>query len=387
VIAVLAVFALRRTALLVASLLPRRRIEEVADPPSVTLLVAARNEEGIVHRLLASLDAVDYPTERLFTVVVDDGSEDETGIRVERWASARKRTRVVRLAKPVGKPEALNRGLAAAPGSEIVIVCDADLAPAPDFIKRLVEPFADATVGASAGLRRPANATRTAVSRYAAVESWVHQLITSAGKDRLNLNPPILGFGAYRGAALRALDPFRPEARAEDADSTVELTRAGWRTRFAPQAVADNLVVERWADYWRQHLRWASNLLDAAPARKGPVRAPLARRVELWLMAAGYLDRVALVGAVALGVVGGLPLWVAPAYLALTGASVLVALARGGAGREAPRFVLATLAFFALDVVASLAAIVSYPFRKNVGWLPRRGFSDESLTVAKQQSK
>src|SRR5262249_51234219 len=153
--------------------------------------------------------------------------------------------------------------------------------------RRMAEVFSDPSVGAVAGYLVPANADVTPIAHYAAMETWVHQLVTSAGKDRLDLNPPILGGAcAYRRSALVQIGGFRPGAPGEDVKSTVALTRAGWRTRFVPDASADNNVVHAWRDYWRQHIRWARSLFDSAgPARRrAPVQisVPLGRRIELW---------------------------------------------------------------------------------------------------------
>jgi cellulose synthase/poly-beta-1,6-N-acetylglucosamine synthase-like glycosyltransferase len=334
----------------------------------------------MIDRLLEALDEVDYPRDRLFTVLVDDGSDDATWRKIESWASGRARVRAIRLPKPAGKPRALNEGIAAAPPSDLVVVCDADLRPRPDFLRRLAAPFGDPTVAATAGYRRPENADKTAISRYAAVEAWTHQLVTSAGKDRLDLNPPLLAFCAYRRRALEELGWFRTDAHGEDAESTVALTRAGWRTRFVPEAVADNLVADRWRDYWRQHLRWSSSLFEAPHGRRQRPRTSPARRIEIWLMSAGYADRIALLAAVPLAAVGALPLWIVPAYLGVTAVEVVVAIGRGGAGRRTPLFLLSTATLFLLDIVASFAAFASHPWRRGRGWTPRRSAEARPVT-------
>lgn len=370
----LAVFAVRRALLIVAALLARRPLATSAEPPSLTLVVPARNETAALDRLLGALAGLDYDEERLFTVLVDDGSGDGTGERLAQWADGRPRALALALSAPVGKPQALNEAIAEAPPSELIAVCDADLRPQPDCFRRLAEPFADESVGLTVGYRRPENAASSTISRYAAVETWVHQLVTSAAKDRLDLNPPSLGFSVYRRAALEEIGWFRPDANDEDTDSTLALTWTGWRTRFVPDAVADNLVVDRWTDYWRQHLRWAGSFLDAARPAERRRTAPLGRQLELWLFRAGYLDRVVLVAACAFAAVGALPVWAPGAYLALPAVEVVVALGRAGVGRRAWSFLLATAAVFPLDVLASLAAVAVHPRRRQrLGWeSPRR---------------
>src|SRR5205814_7836852 len=104
----------------------------------------------------------------------------------------------------------------------------------------------------------------------------------------------------------------------------------------------------------------------------GPGHVPLPRRIEAAFRSAGYVDRLALLAAVALAVVSRLPLWLPPAYLAIAGVEVVAAVWKAGERRHLPGFVLATAGFFALDVVASIAAVAAHPWHARPGWHPRR---------------
>ncbi|MGH3054763.1 MAG: glycosyltransferase, partial [Gaiellaceae bacterium] len=318
-------FSARRFVFLVAALLPARRCARVdTDWPSLVLVVPARNEAQVLDEMIEALAQLRYPGD-LLTVLVSDGSEDATAEGFARFASDRERTLVLDLATAVGKFQAINLAIDAAlrvaPASRLIAVCDADLRPQPDCLARLVEPFTDPLVGATAGFLSPANATATPLARYAALESWVHQLVTSAAKDRLDLNPPTLGVSAYRREALEQVGWFRCGQAGEDVRITVALTRAGWHTRFVPQAVAENTVVSEWSEYWAQHVRWARNLLATAatpaapaptvahPTATEPRRTPAPRlraamRLELWFLAAGYADRLAFAAILGLALVG-----------------------------------------------------------------------------------
>jgi 1,2-diacylglycerol 3-beta-glucosyltransferase len=374
VAAVLAAFLLRRVVFVVAALAPPRPLPEAAaEPPTVTLIVPARGEGAAVDATLDALDALAYPPPRLFVVLVDDGSPDSTGERFRAWAAARPRVRALDLPTGVGKYEALNQGLRAAPEADCVAVCDADLRPHPLWLRALVEPFADPAVGATAGFVSPANAEAGAIARYAAVESWTHQLVTSAAKDRLDLNPPTLGACAYRRTALEQAGGFGGPDPGEDLQLSAELTRAGWRIRFAAAAVADNAVVAGWDVYWHQHVRWARNVFATARGRPRSTRPPaggLARRVESRLAATGYTDRLAVVAATALALGGLLPVWLPAAYLAVLAVEVTVAVLKAGSGRRAPVFLVTTVALFPLDVLASAAATFAHVARRPRRWRP-----------------
>jgi cellulose synthase/poly-beta-1,6-N-acetylglucosamine synthase-like glycosyltransferase len=334
----------------------------------VAFVTAARNEGPHVEHFLGALDRLEYPRESLFVVLVDDGSDDDTGERLSRWA-ADHRALFVGLPAQAGKAAALNEGIAAAPASDLVAICDADLRPRPDWLHELAGSFADPAVASASGPLLPCNAEAGPVARYAAVESWVHQLVTAAGKDRLELNPPAHGASLYRREALQEIGLFASAWPGEDVRATMALTRAGWRTCFVAGAVVENTVAEGVRDYWQQHLRWARNVWSTAGARPGPRRAvPLRRRIDAALSATGYVDRLIFVSAVGLVSAGRLGRWLPGMYLAVAAAEVVTGVAKAGVPRRAPRYLLSTAMLFPLDVVASAAAIATHLARRPRAW-------------------
>ncbi len=125
----------------------RRRVRSAPIAPSVSILVAARNEEASIGAKLATIDALDYPAECLEVIVASDGSEDATEAIVE--AHRGHPVTLLRLPR-LGKAGALNAAVAAASG-EVLVFTDANSRLAPDAIRRIVAPLADPTVGGVAG--------------------------------------------------------------------------------------------------------------------------------------------------------------------------------------------------------------------------------------------
>jgi cellulose synthase/poly-beta-1,6-N-acetylglucosamine synthase-like glycosyltransferase len=366
---VLLMFCARRILLLLAALMAPRSPKPVtaAALPSLSVLVPAHNEEANCNRLLASLDELEYPTERLSIVLISDGSTDATAECFARWAKGRARTHVL-IGPRRGKACALNHGLEVC-SSDLVAVCDADLRLRPDSLRCLAATFTDRTVAAAAAMLRPENDTRSPVARYAAVEAWVNQLVTSAGRDRLDANPPALGASVFRRDALKQMGGFPEVVDGEDIALTVALTRAGWRTRFIAEAVVDNRVVERLADYWQQHIRWFRGSMSAVRASQVAIRQlPLLRRVEAWMLTASYADRLVFLVTAGLAVVAGTTLWVPALYVLVRTLEVAVALAKGGAGRQAPKHFVWTSVFVVVDVVASVVGACLHLARRPREW-------------------
>ena len=120
-------------------------------------------------------------------------------------------------------------------------------------------------------------------------------------------------------------------------------------------------------DYWRQHARWAGNTFEAGRVSAGE-KGSLQQRVEVWMMAAGYADRLALIAAALLAAVGTLPLWLPLAYLGLRGVEVCAALAKGGVRRHAPLFLVSTIVFFAVDILATVSSTGQFLRHRPAAW-------------------
>ncbi|MFQ5408266.1 MAG: glycosyltransferase [Anaerolineales bacterium] len=305
VVAVLLVFAARRLLFMTTLLRPQPPLPTADALPTVLLLVAGRDEAAALQQLLPALDRLDYPRDRLRVVLIDDGSTDATGALFDAAAAKLPNWHALHIPANVGKAEALNRALAGHDFGEVVYVFDADHQPWSDCLRIAVAAFADPCVAGVNGRMLVGNWSSSPAAFYAKVESLVHQLVTVRGKDVLGLGPPLLGANTgYRRSALDAVGGFRSGAFLEDTDLTLRLHRAGWRTRFVPQAISVHGAPATIAGYARQHLRWGRGFNDAARenfvAMLRDARLPLPMRVELALFSLGYLDRLAVLGALGL---------------------------------------------------------------------------------------
>jgi GT2 family glycosyltransferase len=331
---------------LIGVLFPRRL--PPGETPSVLVLVAARDEEASLPAFLAALDRLDYPAGRLAFGLISDGSSDRTPETMTAWADGRSNARSLVIEKSVGKAAALRLAMAQAPPSELVVTYDADGPPRPDSLRLLVAPFADPKVGLAGGRCAPANPEVSLVSRYSALEHWVHHLVNLAGKDRWNLGPIPSGIhAAYRRSALESIGGFEP-GLADDVPTALRLMAAGWRARYVVDACVDTRVVTATGDFVRQRRRWSSNLRSAARCGRG---------IEPLVVAAGYLDRLVLAAGVGLAIAGTTPPALVAAYLSTVLASVILAIARAGYARSIPAFLWSAAAMLPLELWVSFGAL------------------------------
>ena len=125
---------------------PTRRDDEFL--PTVSLIIAAHNEEKVLREKLENSLSLDYPSDRLEIVVASDGSTDATNSIARGYAG---RGVVLHEISPRGgKTRALNLAIPKSQG-EILVLSDANTMYRPNAIRKLVRHFADPTVGAVSG--------------------------------------------------------------------------------------------------------------------------------------------------------------------------------------------------------------------------------------------
>ncbi len=159
---------------LAARLRPRPARKDPAAVPTVTVVVAAHDEEPVIERRLENLLALDYPPEKLEIVVASDASTDRTDDLVE--AIAAREPRVSLLACPRGgKVAAQNRAVARSK-ADIVAFSDANATWAVASLRSLVESFADPDVAYVCGqLRLEAAEGSNQEGLYWRYETWLRQ--------------------------------------------------------------------------------------------------------------------------------------------------------------------------------------------------------------------
>jgi cellulose synthase/poly-beta-1,6-N-acetylglucosamine synthase-like glycosyltransferase len=125
-----------------------RRTRQLTDgEPTVTLIIAAHNEEACIAGKIDNTLALDYPRSRLEIIVASDGSTDRTADIVRSYAD---RGIVLREFPRLGKTGMQNH-VARSAGGEILVFSDANAAYRADAIRKLVRNFADPAVACASG--------------------------------------------------------------------------------------------------------------------------------------------------------------------------------------------------------------------------------------------
>ncbi len=112
-------------------------------PTSVTVVIAAHNEEAVIRQKLDNTLALVDETNEVEILVGSDGSDDATDEIVSSYSDPR--VRLIRLSHRSGKPAVLNRLMAEARG-EVLLFTDADVLIKPGSLQSMLQYFRDPKV-------------------------------------------------------------------------------------------------------------------------------------------------------------------------------------------------------------------------------------------------
>jgi len=136
--------------LFLVSRVVQRRVAKAPITPTVTMVIAAYNEEQAIAKKLENSLALDYPADRFDILVASDGSNDGTNRIVGEYA-VRHPERVTLLDLPRGgKTVGQNRAAEVARG-EILVFSDATTMYDRQAVRAMVANYADPLVGSVGG--------------------------------------------------------------------------------------------------------------------------------------------------------------------------------------------------------------------------------------------
>jgi cellulose synthase/poly-beta-1,6-N-acetylglucosamine synthase-like glycosyltransferase len=200
------------------------------EPPRISLIVAAFDEEEVIEAKVANALALDYPRERLELIVASDGSTDTT---VER---ARAAGADLVLDLPRGGKVAAQNAAAERASGEILAFSDANSAWAPDALRHLIEPFADPDVAYACGQVRFLDPQGGNLEG----SYWRYEMAIR------EMESGLAGVTAGNGAiyAVRAADYIPlPPVGSHDLSLPFLLAKRGKRSLYVPWAAAEEKMV------------------------------------------------------------------------------------------------------------------------------------------------
>ena len=230
----------------------------IAIPPTVSLIVALYKESTIAPRLIERLARIDYPHDLLDVILVIEEDDAQTrtalaGLDLPPWL----RVLVAPRGRVQTKPRALNFALEHCRGS-IIGIYDAEDAPAPDQIQRVVDRFHQrgAEVACLQGVLDFYNPHTNWLARCFTIEYAAWFRLVLPGMLRLGLPIPLGGTTLFfRRPALEAVGGWDAHNVTEDADLGIRLYRHGYRTDWIDTVTREEANC-RALPWVKQRSRW-----------------------------------------------------------------------------------------------------------------------------------
>ena len=231
--------------------------------PLVTMIVPAYNEEKAIGKTVDALLRLSYVNKEI--IIVDDGSTDRT---LEIARSYAKGDVIKVLTKPNGgKWDSLNTGIKAANG-EFIVCIDADTLLDQNAIQHLVKHFKDPDIGAVAGNVKVGNRSGL-ITKLQALEYIVginlHRRSEAHFRNVTVVPGPI---GAFRASLLEEIGLFEGDTFAEDADVTLKILKAGYKTVFEARAFGYTEAPNSMISLAKQRYRWYRGSLQCLSKHK-----------------------------------------------------------------------------------------------------------------------
>jgi cellulose synthase/poly-beta-1,6-N-acetylglucosamine synthase-like glycosyltransferase len=261
--------------------------------PVYSILVPMLHEAAVVPHLIAALQRLDYPADKLDVLLIVESFDAATRAALLAIALPRHMSvLVVPEGAPGTKPRACQYALQHARG-DYVVVYDAEDCPEPDQLRRALAAF-------RSGNER-LGCLQAQLNIYNSRQSWLTRQFTLEytalfdailpALERLRLPVPLGGTSNhFPRAVLDEVGGWDPYNVTEDADLGIRLARSGWQVGVLPSTTWEE-APPTFAIWVKQRTRWLKGWMQTYLVH---MRTPM----RLWheLGARGFLGLQVLMG-------------------------------------------------------------------------------------------
>ncbi len=231
--------------------------------PSVSVIIPARNEEGLISSALEHVYAVNYPPDKYEVIVVNDNSSDGTLAKVYETQKKYKDLIVLNFKEDVGKRNAMAAGFCQAK-NEIVVVIDSDSFITPDSIYNIVQDFVELAVAGVSGQTDVHNVQENALTKMQTIRYFLAFKVMKAAESLFSAVTCCPGcFSAYRRSyVLSVLEQWRGQkflgkpCTFGDDRSLTRLLLKKYKIKHNSNALAYTVAPRTYRHFLNQQLRW-----------------------------------------------------------------------------------------------------------------------------------
>ena len=224
--------------------------------PTVTLLVAAYNEENDIQTKIFNSLTQDYPSERIKYMFVTDGSDDRTPSIVSRYSQIQHLHRPERQGKLAAVERAMEKVT-----TDIVVFTDANTLLNPQAVKNMARHFANPAVGAVAGEKRVISSEEDAAA--GAGEGFYWRYENTLKRWDSELHTVVGAAGELFAIRKDCFEAVPRDTIIEDFYLTLRIAQKGYKVVYEPEACAEELPSANSGEELKRKVRIAAGGIQA----------------------------------------------------------------------------------------------------------------------------
>ncbi len=236
--------------------------------PSISVIVAARNEEDNILDCMTSLDKLVYPSDKIEIIIVNDRSDDRTGEIIEEFISDKSKFRSIhkvdQIAHLRGKTNAIANAIRISSG-EVILTTDADCIVSPTWAITLASYYEDDVAmvcGYTDQFER---------NSFEAMQSLDFIYLLTVASGTMNLGKPLSCIGnnmSYRRSVYDEIGGYEaiPFSVTEDSKLLIAMHKLGKYKIIYPTDAGGLVTSKACPDYktlYWQKKRWGVGGLDS----------------------------------------------------------------------------------------------------------------------------
>lgn len=265
------------------------------DIPSVSIIVAARDEEDNILDCIKSLDKLEYPEDKIEIILADDNSTDATGKIIDKFIIDKPKFKKIIPTKVKGKLKGKTLAIANAIESvtnEIVLTTDADCVVSPKWAKTIASYYIDDKVAIVNGMTN-----QFEVDNFSAMQSVDFIYLLSVASGTINIGKPMSCIGnnmSYRKSAYDEVGGYEnlEFSVTEDFRLLIAINNLKKYKIIYPvdkDALVTSKACKSGKELYHQKKRWSVGGLDSEPAGVALISVAFLTNLMMFLSIAFFL--------------------------------------------------------------------------------------------------
>ena len=234
--------------------------------PTVSILVPAYNEEGVISKKLQNISALDYPHEKMEVIVIDDCSTDKTAnIAQQSFDKFSLQGKVIRNDKRLGVNACYNLAVSESKGN-LILTTDADVTIENDALMKGVKIFESLeNVGGITGKMIPLSNDFTPA---VLVEKSYRSLYDSSSTTESAIHSAFPGYTCFTLLKKSTFSQLPLHYGSSDGNISLAIIKKGLRFLSVPGIFFYEPISFRLKEQRRQKIRRAARMIQSILANK-----------------------------------------------------------------------------------------------------------------------